>query len=138
MKGDKIKYRKGYKYVLAADYTLFTGITPPKSLVFKWAILSNNGYLTIIHDYPWDGASGPTIDTRDAMRGPLVHDVIYEMIRLGYLEPKWKTRADDLLKEILLEDGMNPIRAEIWEEGVEHFGRSSTLIDAEAKVLEAP
>ncbi len=134
----KVKYIKGYKYQTVNDYTLFTGITPPKSLVFKWAILSDNGYLTIIHDYAWNGASGPTIDTENSIRASLVHDVLYQMIRLGFLDAKWKDRADELLYELCVEDGMFRVRAAIWKQAVKLFGVSSTLKDSEPEVLETP
>lgn len=137
-KGDHIYYKKGYKYQTTRDYTLFTGITPPKSLVFKWAILSDNGFLTIIHDYAWNGASGPTFDTKDSMRGSLVHDVFTQMIRLGYLDPSWWPKINDLLHDILVEDGMWHFRAEGWEEAVSHFGSSSTTIAEEPEEMEAP
>jgi hypothetical protein len=138
VKGDKVKYIEGYKYQLVEDYTCFIGVCPPKSLVSKWVILSDNGFLTIRKGYAWNGASGPTWDTKNSIRASLLHDAVYQLIRLGLVEASWKEKADNLLHDVLVEDGMNIVRAEIWEEGVEHFGKSSTLVDAEPKVLEAP
>jgi hypothetical protein len=145
----KIKYREGFEFVLAEDYTIFTGICPPKSFVCKWAILSINGWLTILHDYPWNGANKPGYNTKGTMRGSLVHDVLYELIRLvrmGVIKidwteemlAEWKVKADDLLHDILVEDGMVHFMAEVWEEAVENFGGSCILIEAQPPVLEAP
>jgi len=138
MKGDKIKYKKGYKYQLAADYTVEVGIFPPKSIACQWCMLSNNGFLTILEGYAWDGASGPTIDTKSSMRGSLVHDVLYQLIRLGKLDISWREKADDILHNICVEDGMNHARAELWEEMVSMFAGSAAKHDAEPPILEAP
>jgi hypothetical protein len=138
MKGDKIKYRKGYKYQLAEDYTVEVGIFPPKSIVTRWCILSNNGFLTIMEGYAWDGASGPTFDTLSSMRGSLVHDALYQLIRLGKLDISCRPKADDRLHDICVEDGMNHARAELWEEMVGLFAGSAAKHDAEPPILEAP
>ena len=36
--------------------------------------------------YAWDGASGPTIDTKDSMKATLIHDVLYQVMREGGLK----------------------------------------------------
>ena len=138
MKGDKIKYRKGYKYQLASDYTVEVGIFPPKSIATRWCLLSNNGFLTILGGYAWDGPSGPTWDTKSSMRGSLVHDALYQLIRLGLLDISWREKADDLLHDICVEDGMVHARAELWEEMVSIFAGSAAKYDSEPEILEAP
>lgn len=138
MKGDKIKYREGYKYQLAEDYTVEVGIFPSKSIVTGWCILSNNGFLTILEGYAWDGPSGPTLDTKDAMRGALVHDALYQLMRLGLLSQSNRQKADDLLHDICVEDGMMHWRAELWEEMVSHFAAGAARSGSEQDILEAP
>ena len=138
MKGDKIRYRKGYKYQLAASYTVEVGIFPPKSIATRWCLLSHNGFLTILEGYAWNGASGPTIDTKSSMRGSLVHDALYQLMRLGLLDISWRSKIDDILHNICVEDGMIHARAEIWEEMVVLFAGSAAKHDAEPKILEAP
>jgi hypothetical protein len=138
MKGDKIKYRKGYKYQLATSYTVEVGIFPAKSIVSNWCLLSVNGFLTIREDYAWDGASGPTLDSKSSMRGSLVHDALYQLMRLGFLDISWRPKIDDLLHNICVEDGMLHMRAELWEEAVSHFAASAAKHDAEPEILEAP
>ncbi len=138
MKGDKIRYRKSYKYQLAADYTVEVGIFQPKSVATRWCLLSNNGFLTVLEGYAWNGASGPTIDTPSSMRGSLVHDALYQLIRVGKLAPSWRAKADDILHDICVEDGMLHFRAELWEEVVKAFAASSAEAGAEPQILEAP
>ncbi len=62
--------------------------------------------LWICKGYWWDGPSGPTIDTPDFMRGSLVHDAIYQLMREGKLSKKYRKYADKLLVQICKEDGM--------------------------------
>lgn len=138
MKGDKIKYRKGYEYQLAEDYTVQTGICPPNPLATGWLVLQPDGYLTIFEGYAWDGASGPTLDTPSSMRGSLVHDALYQLMRTGKLDISWREKADDLLHDICVEDGMPHFRAEIWEEMVSLFAAGCARPGSEQDVLEAP
>jgi hypothetical protein len=138
VKGDKIRYKKNYKYVLEDDATCMTGICPPKSLVWKWGILSENGAATIYRNYPWDGPSGPMPDIRSAMRPSLWHDWFYEMLRLTLLPLSFKPQIDDLLHNMCVEDGMHHVLAELVEETVENFGASSADPAAQHEILEAP
>ena len=65
-----IKYREGYKYQLVEDYTVKTSITPKQDVAKdEWIQLKMDGTLTIKDGYAWDGPSGPTIDTKNFMRG---------------------------------------------------------------------
>lgn len=118
MKGDTIQYRKGYKYSLWEEYQVQTDIFgyDVNERLFS---LFPNGYLTIREDYPWDGPSGPTIDSSDSMRASLVHDVFAEMQRLALLphDPCFHL-ANVEFHKILLEDGMNPVRAKLWYDAV--------------------
>ncbi|MFH1651300.1 MAG: DUF1353 domain-containing protein [Chloroflexota bacterium] len=110
----KACYRElhGYKYQLMDDYTIRIDIKPAQSIEFKFLALSPEGLLTIRKYYAWDGPSGPTIDSRDFMRGSLIHDALYQLMRLSALDHRvYRKRADEILKEVCREDGMNPFRA---------------------------
>ena len=110
----KACYRKlhRYKYQLMDDYTIQIDIKPPQNIDFKFVSLSSEGILTIKKHYAWDGPSGPTIDTRNFMRGSLVHDALYQLMRLSALDYRiYRKRADEILKEICLEDDMCRFRA---------------------------
>ena len=126
MKGDTIKYRTGYKYWLANDYKVRTDIVPGVDIVTEFIELTRDGALTIRHGYAWDGASGPTLDTANFMRGSLVHDALAGLMRDGYLERStWFTPVNRELRKICIEDGMWRIRA-VWVFiGVEYLGGKS-------------
>ena len=101
-----------YKYQLMEDYTVQIEIEPAQEITFKFLSLSKEGVLCIRKNYAWDGPSGPTIDTKNFMRGSLVHDALYQLMRLKTLDhKKCRKRADEILKEMCREDGMNPFRA---------------------------
>ena len=119
-----ITYRKGYKYQLVETYQIQTDLFGYE-IDTVYIALTKNGLLTIRVGYTWDGCSGPTIDDETNMRGGLVHDAFYQLLREGLLPSEYRHLADHLLKQICLEDGMNPIRAAYYFEGVEHFGSSA-------------
>ena len=46
------------------------------------------------------------------MRGSLVHDALYQAIRLGQLPIGYRLRVDDILGDICNQDGMSRFR--VW------------------------
>ena len=117
------KLRK-YKYELVQPYEQDTDIKD-YSIDTKYLRLQTNGKLMIFNKYAWDGPSGPTIDTLDFMRGSLVHDALYQLIRLEKIPYSCKGRTDELLREICLQDGMSKFRAWYVYQAVKYFGGSS-------------
>jgi len=114
---DRIAYKSGYKYQLKRDYSIDIDIHPDAPIEIEYLGLNLEGKLTIKDGYAWDGPSGPTIDTLNFMRGSLVHDALYQLMREKYLDhDKYRETADRLLQRICMEDGMSTIRA--W--GVYH------------------
>jgi len=117
-----IFYKSGYKYQLCRNYTINTGI---KDLVFDikspYIDLSKHGMLTIRAGYAWDGATC-AIDTKNFMRGSLVHDALYQLIDEKYLDQKYRLSADKLLFRILRADGMGWFRSKLVYFGVRIFG----------------
>lgn len=115
---NQIHYRKltGYKYEVTRDYTEqinLEGLKLDSVIVSKYELLSlhPDGTLLIRRGYAWDGPSGPTIDTRSFMRGSLVHDALYQLIREGKLSQSFRIVADRALRKDCIEDGMWPWRA---------------------------
>ena len=140
---EKITYRnlRSYKYQLMDDYTTQIDIKPECDLDLRFLSLSKDGVLIIRKAYAWDGPSGPTIDTSDFMRGSLVHDALYQLMRLSLLDDKkYRKRADEILREICLEDGMSAFRAWYVYQAVQIFGASSAAPrpEPEVKLLVAP
>ncbi len=107
-----ILYRKEYKYQLSTSYTTTIGIKPEKSIRTEYIALTRQGKLTIRKGYAWDGPSGPTVDTLNFMRGSLVHDALYQLMREKYLDNStYRDDADRILQQMCREDGMSAIRA---------------------------
>ncbi|MCK4609481.1 MAG: DUF1353 domain-containing protein [Gammaproteobacteria bacterium] len=132
-----IKYRGGYKYQLAEDFfceTYFIG----KRIETTFIVLTTDGSLIIRNGYAWDGPSGPTIDTPNFMRGSLVHDVLYQLMRNGHLEQSKRKLADKAMKQICLEDGMSRLRAQWVYLGVRLGGESAASRSSVKKVFTAP
>ena len=108
----RIKYRAGYKYQLAESYTVAVRIFPNEPVLSEFILLGLDGVLTINAGYAWDGPSGPTVDTKNFMRGSLVHDALYQLMREGRLDAEvWRDHADCLLRDMCVEDGMSQARA---------------------------
>lgn len=136
---EKILYRDGYKYQLAKTYSTMVGVKPHvDALVGGFVWLKTDGFLTIKEGYAWDGPSGPTADTPDSLRGSLVHDALYQLMREGGLDGKWREQADKELRRICLEDGMLPARAAVWYDAVRLFAGGAASPKNAKPVLEAP
>ena len=122
-----MKYKKGYKYKLVENFK-YTFKTPKPGYIYTPYITIDNGVLLLKSGYAWDGPSGPTIDTKSFMRGSLVHDALYQLIREGHLHISYRDWADRELRAICLEDGMNPVRAFYVYWMVRLFGKPAAII----------
>ncbi|MCX7016149.1 MAG: DUF1353 domain-containing protein [Candidatus Sumerlaeota bacterium] len=132
---------RNYKYQLWQDYEIQTDIKPGRDIAFTLFSLSADGLLQIKRLYAWDGPSGPTIDTRSFMRGSLVHDALYQLMRLGALDfQTHRQRADEILREICLEDGMSRFRAWYVYQGVRWLGERNARPrdEPEVEIICAP
>ena len=142
MASAQIRYRSGnYKYQLAEIYTVEVGLHPDDIIDIGILFLSTSGELVIHNGYAWDGPSGPSIDTKDFMRGSLVHDALYQLMRakLELLPSRiWRKQADIELRKICREDGMNRFRAWYVYRAVRLFRRSATDPENRSGVITAP
>src|SRR3990167_876999 len=133
-----ILYKEGYVYVLAAQYDDVIPLRPPENIKTDFVVLLKNGYLAIHKGFAWDGPSGPAIDTSNFMRGSMVHDSLYSLMRAGHLPTTFKDQADVLLREICIEDGMSRVRAWWVYAAVKTFAGRATTPEGENPVLRAP
>lgn len=134
-----IKYREGYKYQLAEDYQVLISIRPREFILTEYIRLDVDGTLSIKEGYAWDGPSGPAIDTKNFMRGSLVHDALYQLMREKHLDhDTWRDEADAELRKICLEDGMSSARAWWVYQGVRFGGGPAADPAHDKPVLEAP
>ncbi len=129
-----LQYQVGYGFRVAADYAIGTGITGVDTKVFngEGAViirLTSDGWLWISKDYTCDGASGPTRDDSTSAIGALIHDVYYQLCRLGQFPRSRKERKmiDIEFWVLLRAAGMPRWRARLWYWGVRLGGRKSTL-----------
>ena len=133
-----IVYRSGYKHQLAEHYQDIVEIYPEREIKSEFYQLTPNGILLVKQGYAWDGASGPAIDTKDFMRGSLVHDVLYQMMGERQLELKWRKQADKELVRICGEDGMPFIRRQWVYSAVRLFSELSARPEGRRTIKKAP
>lgn len=108
---DRIYYRSGYRYQLAIPYSLDLASYGLQDYLAgrgggnRWVELGENGVLHVAAGYAWDGSSGPARDTRKSMRGSLVHDALYQLMRLRVLRLDARPVTDRIYRDLCLEDG---------------------------------
>ena len=133
-----MKYRKlkGYKYELlesvSFNVTLLWNLCAPNGKQITWVIDNKyikwkDDWLKVKAHYAWDGPSGPTIDTKTFMRGALIHDVMYQLMRECFLHRKHRKYADQLLRKVCLGDGMSKFRAWYVYRAVRLFCKKSSM-----------
>ncbi len=132
-----IYYKEGYKYQLTQDAWFKTNIIGYLAHT-KFLELSLDGWLLVRSGYAWDGPSGPTIDTLDSMRASLPHDGSYQLMRLGLISNSCREIVDKELRERLLTDGMDEIRANAWYGGVHLFAGNAADPENKKKEIKAP
>ena len=118
------KQKRFYKYVVRKELYKRTRI-PLKNRGYyanEFFSITGNGDLTLKKFYRWDGASGPTKDDGSNQRGSAIHDALYQCIRLGIIDIKYRKKIDKLFHKILLEDRMNRFRAGYYYGGVRWKG----------------
>ena len=134
----RIIYKSGYKYQLVESCLYQTKIHPRNDIDVPYISLRKDGLLFVKAAYAWDGPSGITIDTKSFMRGSLIHDALYQLIRMGYLELTDRAQADKELYTICLEDGMCKIRAWYVYQCVKQFAQFAALPKNKKRLQDAP
>jgi hypothetical protein len=123
-----------------SDYIIQTDIYPSNDIIFEFMELSITGQLTIKKGYAWDGVTGFLIVPKCFLRGSLVHDTFYQLMRLGVLDQATnRILADSLLQKICLEDGVIRILATFVYFGARLLGKLLLYKeDKEVVVYDAP
>lgn len=132
-----IKYHSGMKYQLAYDAWFKTEITG-YNVRTELITLYSEGWIRIKRLYSWDGASGPTIDTKSSMRGSLVHDALYQLIRQQLIPRSCRILADEELEKKCIADKMWAWRAKLWYKLVRKFAGPAAHPDHKRKIYTAP
>ena len=123
-----MKYSKyKYKFKVEENFSIELPFKIP-DFVHPYASLKD-GILSVKRGYAWDGASGPIINTQDTLVASLVHDVLYQAMRLNLIKSSKENRqfADKNFFEILKIHGVNSIRRKVWYFAVRLFGKKSTI-----------
>lgn len=121
------KVRNAVRYQLHCDFHHSTGITG-EEIETKFIELAPDGQLTVKEGFLWDGPTGAWRERR-FMRGSLAHDALYELMRMGRLEPTGAHRkaADRLLETMLDEDGLTKREAKKIYKLVKTFNELALL-----------
>ena len=141
-----IKFRKGYEYQLAENYERIVSIhLAPRyaDIEEEFIALRRNdetlqGVLQITSGYAWDGTSGLAFDTKNFMEGSLIHDAIYQLIRMKRLPFDNATRiaADDEIILSCKEHGISWVRRRwVWR-GLRVFAKSAANPKDRRKIIE--
>ena len=132
MTSQSIRYKEGFRFYLAEDFQIHVEGLPEVSVseVYKMALSAGN--LRISRGYMWDGFWR----NKKFIRGFLVHEAMCHLIRLGYLSYDWKARANSVLYELLVEDGIPQCFALGIKKFLDIFGRISS--NGGRKVMTAP
>lgn len=134
-----IEYKEGYKYQLHETYRVEIGIQPDRDVLTPFIDLNTAGELSIKKSYAWDGPSGPTIDSLNFMRGSLVHDALYQLMREKELDKDvHRETADRILQSMCREDGMTQLRAWWVYKSVRRFGDPAADPANKKPVITAP
>ena len=112
---------RGYKYRTKKAYQIATPIIG-RDIQTEYVDLNVKGLLTIKAGYAWDGASGPTKDSKKSKRASCIHDALYQLMRMKRLDYRSDRKtADEIFYKLLLADGMNRFRAWYWRRGVRRY-----------------
>lgn len=119
--------RKNWKYSIYSDceinlYHDFGSIAHPFFQI-------KDNVLSVKEGYTFDGASGPTLDTENFMVPSLVHDILFQAMRMGLISHSKFDNANIELKMQCRERGMSYFRAGYVYLGVKYFGKSSIKSD---------
>jgi hypothetical protein len=119
---------EGDKYELTDHYMCSVPVNAAERVTYGLVTLYATGTLAIFRGYQWDGASGPTLDTKSNMRAALVHDALYDLLRSGLLgkagSRAWKRNrklADGVLRDFMRADGAPWWRAQYYYWAVRMF-----------------
>lgn len=122
-----MEYTDGYKYQIRKNMRFalppeFQGIEIETDFIKLETCL-----LTIRKGYAYNGASGPTFDTKNSMRPTAFHDAMCQLMAEGLLPREFSPLVNELFRELLLQDGMSSFRSGLWHHGVEKHGAYSTI-----------
>ena len=128
-----------FHYQLVEPETFQLKYIHPREDIETWyCTLTKDGKLTGKIGWAWDGASGPTWDTKNTIRASCCHDLLAKLMRDKLLPHYLWTFADQEFDAILEEDGMWKFRRSYWIGGLSLAHGSYALPKNRRKVRVAP
>lgn len=132
----KVNYKEKYRFELLKEYKVNIPIRG-YTLTHEYFSLDNSGLLTMNAGYNSDGVSG-FFQFKFLLRGAFTHDCLYQMIRLKLLPRSRRFNADNILYDILVEDGTPRLLAKLMYYAVRIFGEQYTYPDDSINDFYAP
>lgn len=134
----KLTYREldDYKYQVLISFLIRTDITgiDIDTAIMEYLGLDSSGLLYIKSGYAWNGSNWSS--DKHAMIASLVHDALYQLMRLGLLNRTvFRKPADALYRDLCIAEGMSKFEAAIRYRGLRWFGKSSTYIKKKTRGL---
>jgi hypothetical protein len=131
-----IVYRKlkSGGYQLTADWWCETGIKGNAARIGEFGHLDQDGRVLIKAGYRWDGCSGPAIDRRTNMRCGLLHDFLYQLMRMSKLPQSYRKQADQLFRSLYRQDGGNAVMGLLDYIGLRIGASHAAKVQPEAEV----
>ena len=113
-----------YKYQVHEDFTIQTGILGVRA-VTEFIRLTPDGRLWIKAGYAWNGSNWSS--DKHAMIASLVHDALYQLMRLGLLSRMiFRKPADALYRDIAIAEKLWKPRANFRYRMLRLLGEGST------------
>lgn len=135
---DYIEYRCGYKYQLDIDYITKLSFGPLNDINTDFIRFLSDRNFAIRKGYAWDGMSGGMVDTKSSMRGSLIHDALYGLLRQNLLPMTMRFEVDNELKRICAMDGMWRWRYKLHRWGLSFGGTGAALPSSTKRIYRAP
>jgi len=110
---------KQYKYKTFGEFTCYIN-APREITVYTDFVEMGAGEITIADEYAWDGSTG--VSDKHSIIASLVHDALYQLMRLGLVDLKYRIVADRIYRDMCIAEGMSRIEAGIRYQGLRWFG----------------
>jgi hypothetical protein len=132
----QIQYREipRWKYQILSPVAFVVPIYPEVDIATPFINLSSKGVLEIAERYAWNGANVIS-DTEKNMRGSLIHDALYQLLRDGQLDKKWKLVADSVFEWVCVADGTWPVLGAAYEKALAIFGWTALKKDESKPII---
>lgn len=132
----KIAFVEADKFILAEDYRDVAPFKPHKTIITSYGAFYADGTYKVSKGFLFS-ANSPAINTLDSRRGAMIHDFFYCLMKDAHLSREYRYDVDYYFYNILLEDGMIPLRALAWFKAV-RIGGDNALDAPSPKVQYAP